>query len=94
MVVLVVLPRASRARVGKIMEKHADQCTPAMCVCGLGAEDGTPMMCDYIESGQWGGIVDKDWNASFDFSAVLEQAKIRMGWPESEPHRLSEYWRT
>ena len=33
-------------------EVHGDCCTPALCVCGLGLEDGTPMISDYREANQ------------------------------------------
>ena len=79
--------------MGEESVKHADQCTPAMCVCGLGIEDGTPMRRDYIAAGQWERITRLDWTIPFDFDAVLRQVKLRMGWDETKPYPIPEYWR-
>jgi hypothetical protein len=53
---------------------HGDTCTPALCGCGLGYKDGTPVLEDYEKAGQ----PRPGMGQPIDNSAVQEEVRKRM----------------
>jgi len=51
---------------------HADRCTPALCLCGTGKSDGTPMPSDYKKAHEIVGHILKDnWMATILFDVDI-----------------------